>query len=188
MNSLILALISYFIGSFPTAYLFDRNIFKKGTGNMGAFNFMAENKKIIQSILILVIDVLKGIIIASLSLLFAPNYASIMISVVSGIIGHCYSPWVGFKGGRGLALACGAALILEPVFLIIILIILGILYLIIRDYIKAGLVSIPFIIALIFLMNLSSDFLILSIICAILIAHKDFIKNYAAPILKSIFK
>ena len=41
------------------------------------------------------------------------------ISLLFGVTGHCFSPWIKFKGGRGLATAAGGSLILAPAILIL---------------------------------------------------------------------
>ena len=155
MNLIILILVSYLIGSFPTAYLFDKKIFSKGTKNMGAFNFMLENKNIINTSLVLFIDILKGIIILFISNRLIPTYYGIIIALIFGILGHSYSVWVKFKGGKGLAIACGIVFLLEPLFFIIGILIVSILYLIIKDHIKVGLMGVVIVIFLALIMKLN---------------------------------
>lgn len=179
MNYLILILISYFIGSFPTAYFFDKRIFKKGDGNMGAFNFWKTSKSDLKTSIVLGIDVLKGVIIAILSQTLIPGYSSLTLAVMSGVIGHDYSIFIKFKGGRGMALVCGALLLTQPVFLILIIGVAGLLYLILHDNVKAGLISLPILLIIVLLMRLSIEFVIFGVVNAVLIAHKDVIKIVA---------
>jgi glycerol-3-phosphate acyltransferase PlsY len=51
--------------------------------------------------------------------IFGENFLNEMISLVSAVLAHCYSPWIKFKGGRGLATAAGGALILSIPVLVI---------------------------------------------------------------------
>jgi glycerol-3-phosphate acyltransferase PlsY len=179
MNYVLLALLSYFIGSFPTAYLLDKKIFRKGSGNMGAFNFWKTNKSNLLTSLVLLIDVLKGVIIVIISQSLTPGYLGISVGVIAGIIGHDYSIFIKFRGGKGMALACGAILLLEPLFLLIIAVVSGSLYLVLKDNVKAGLISLPILLVIVFVMRLSTDFIIMGVISAVLIAHKDVIKIVA---------
>ncbi len=173
---IITILLSYLIGSFPTAYLFYKKIFNKGTGNMGAYNFLKTTNSYLKTSIILLIDVFKGVLIVILSQTLSPGLNSLIIGVVSGIIGHDYSIFVNFKGGKGLGLSIGVLLLLEPFFLVYMIMILGVLYFIFRNNVKAGLASIPFLIILYLIMNPENYPLILGVISALLIVHKDVIK------------
>lgn len=75
-----------------------------------------------------------------------------------------------------MALACGSILLIEPVFLTIIIIVAGVLYLILKDNVKAGLISLPILLIIVLVMNLSIEFITLGVLCGVLIAHKDVIK------------
>ncbi|PIU88808.1 hypothetical protein COS64_02405 [archaeon CG06_land_8_20_14_3_00_37_11] len=175
INYVLLLLLSYFIGSFPTAYLFDRNIFRKGSGNMGAFNYLMTNKSLPGTLIVAVIDALKGVLIVLLSNYLVGTNMAIIFGVIAGIIGHDYSAWIGFKGGRGLALACGALLLLEPLFLVMMSAVVLLFFFITKDNVKAGLISIPFLLVLAFVMNLPEYFLVMGLLSAVLISHKDVI-------------
>lgn len=125
MEYLIIALFSYLIGSFPTAFVLLKkvkqiDITQNGSGNVGALNsYEVSNSKLI-GVTVLLIDALKGFGIVYLSkILFGNDFLTGSISLLFGVIGHCFSPWIKFKGGRGLATAAGGSLILAPAILIL---------------------------------------------------------------------
>ena len=125
MEYLIIALFSYLIGSFPTAFVLLKkvkqiDITQNGSGNVGALNsYEVSNSKLI-GVTVLLIDALKGFGIVYLSkILFGNDFLTGSISLLFGVTGHCFSPWIKFKGGRGLATAAGGSLILAPAILIL---------------------------------------------------------------------
>lgn len=125
MTLSILLVISYIVGSFPTGFIIlklthNLDIRKVGSGNVGTLNsFEVTNSKKI-GILVLFIDLTKGIISVLLAKLFFPNdFLASVLSLNAAVLGHCYSIWINFSGGRGLATAAGGALFLSPAVLFI---------------------------------------------------------------------
>jgi len=113
-------IISYFIGSIPTAYIFGRlikgvDIRKFGSGNVGATNaFRLLGKG--WGITVLVLDILKGFLpviflynILGPKVDLSPETFSILIGV-SCICGHNWTIFLRFKGGKGVATTLGVFL------------------------------------------------------------------------------
>lgn len=125
MNILYLLIISYIIGSIPTAYILlkkfhNLDITKEGSGNVGTLNSFEVTNSKKTGIFVLTVDLLKGIVSVILAKHFYPNDFLIIIGSLNfAVLGHCYSPWLKFKGGRGLATAAGGALFVSPTILII---------------------------------------------------------------------
>ena len=123
MNYILIIIISYLIGSIPTGFIIlkrTRNIdiTKNGSGNVGALNsFEITNSKII-GITVLTLDLLKGILCVLIVKYFIGNiFIYKMTGLIAAVLAHCYSPWIKFSGGRGLATATGGILLLSlPVF------------------------------------------------------------------------
>ncbi|MBK8946976.1 MAG: glycerol-3-phosphate acyltransferase [Ignavibacteriae bacterium] len=125
MTLSILLIITYIIGSFPTGFIVlkithNLDIRKVGSGNVGTLNsFEVTNSKKI-GIFVLFVDLIKGIISIILAKLLIPNdFFAAVLALNSAVLGHCYSIWIKFSGGRGLATAAGGALVLSPAILII---------------------------------------------------------------------
>lgn len=119
MNYILSALIGYLFGSLPTAYILLKkskgiDITKSGSGNVGAMNsFEVTNSKLI-GLVVFLIDAFKGWFAAFISFSLIENSFAISITgLLFAIIGHCYSPWIKFKGGRGLATAAGGAIFIS---------------------------------------------------------------------------
>lgn len=114
-------LISYLIGSIPTAYILGRilkgiDIRKFGSGNVGATNALRVLGKG-AGITVLVLDILKGfIVVVFLGNLMATKITSIsddilrIILGLSCILGHNWTIFLGFKGGKGVATTFGVLL------------------------------------------------------------------------------
>jgi len=136
MVVLIYALFTYLIASIPFGYIIGRlmgiDVTKRGSGNIGATNVARTiGKK--AGFIVLILDMLKGFIpvyIAKNILmekvgLFTPKDLGLIIIVA--ILGHCFSIFMKFKGGKGVATALGVLLALSPqVTLIIVLFWLGV--------------------------------------------------------------
>lgn len=116
-------LIGYISGSIPTAYLILKkvngiDITNAGSGNVGAMNSFEVTRSKGLGFLVFFIDFLKGIVpVLIVFFLFNFNFSLAAITLIFSIFSHCFNPWIGFKGGRGLATAAGGILILFPVLL-----------------------------------------------------------------------
>ncbi len=128
---ILIAVLSYLLGSIPTALLISKIFFKsdireQGSGNMGSTNtFRVLGMK--WGIVVQVIDILKGYLAVTLiatslgaGLIF-PNATSFenitllkILAGVSAILGHIYPIFAGFRGGKGINTATGMMLGLVP--------------------------------------------------------------------------
>ncbi len=110
-------LVAFFLGSIPTGYLMVKaikgeDIRKTGSGNIGATNVgRALGKKWFA--LVLLLDALKGFLPTGAALLLFGIYPSIS-AFCGAFLGHIFTPWLGFKGGKGVATGLGAFLALDP--------------------------------------------------------------------------
>lgn len=117
MTYLLIIFSSYLLGSFPSAYILTKkyhklDITKNGTGNVGTMNTYDVTKSKPVSIGVLVLDALKGTIaVLVASLLMPQNFIEYSIALIFAVLGHCFSIWIKFKGGRGLATALGGSLV-----------------------------------------------------------------------------
>ncbi len=116
----LLALLAGFMaGSLPTAYLAgrlkSRNLTREGSGNSGATN-AARVLGMKWGLAVAVIDIMKvvGVLLAAENL---PDIDSALLYGVgfAAILGHVFSPFLGFRGGKGVAATAGAVVYLFPV-------------------------------------------------------------------------
>jgi glycerol-3-phosphate acyltransferase PlsY len=114
----LIALGAFLLGSIPTGYLVARakgvDIRRHGSGNIGATNVFRTLGKPL-GILVFFIDALKGFSAVWLANHFgqACPWTGI-VAAVAAIAGHNYTPWLGFKGGKGIATSAGVLLALMP--------------------------------------------------------------------------
>jgi glycerol-3-phosphate acyltransferase PlsY len=121
-----LLLLSYLLGSVPTAvwigkYFFQTDVREYGSGNAGATNtFRILGKK--AGIPVLLIDVLKGWISVMLAIWFlSPGDSPVLFEnfrVLCGaaaVLGHVFPVFAGFRGGKGVATLLGVAIGMQPV-------------------------------------------------------------------------
>lgn len=123
--NIIFYIIAYLAGGIPFGYLIVKifykiNILDIGSGSIGATNVYralkdkTPNAKKI-SILTIILDSTKGLIIVLLAKIFGLSYETQWAIAVLSVIGHCYSPYLKFKGGKGVSTTIGSVILLIPV-------------------------------------------------------------------------
>ncbi len=120
---LVLALVvGYLLGSIPFGYLVARwygvDIFKAGSGSPGATNVKRSVGRGAGN-LVFALDFLKGLIAAAwVRLLPAPPPVTVVWLGIAGmaaaVAGHCFSVFLRFRGGKGVATSLGGAIALMP--------------------------------------------------------------------------
>ncbi|MQG19051.1 MAG: hypothetical protein FI687_04685 [SAR202 cluster bacterium] len=118
LETIILFLFSYFMGTFPSGFLYSKifrktDIRKLGSGSTGAMNVYRNTDKLGFLITILA-DILKGSIAMFVILKLLGTHEA--ISAFSGILvilGHIYPVTMQFKGGKGLGPFLGIMLIVN---------------------------------------------------------------------------
>lgn len=120
---LILALVlGYLAGSIPFGLILTQaaglgDIRKIGSGNIGATNVLRTGNRPVAAAT-LVLDALKAAIPVLVARYFWGEDAA-MLAAVGAFLGHCFPVWLGFKGGKGVAVMIGSLLSLAwPVGLI----------------------------------------------------------------------
>jgi glycerol-3-phosphate acyltransferase PlsY len=114
----------YLIGSVPTGYLLARSqgidIRTKGSGNIGATNVWRVMGRG-WGLIAFAADFLKGFLPLYLVRTLAlkgdegwPFELLLVVGALAAILGHNYTPWLGFKGGKGIATSAGVLAALMP--------------------------------------------------------------------------
>ena len=140
---LLTAASSYLLGSIPFGYILIRlsrgqDIRRSGSGNIGATNVARSSPGL--GALTLVLDAGKGLLAAYLAILIANRtressddnrlYLMMSLAALFAILGHIFPVWLNFRGGKGVATAVGAFILLAPyamlaavgVFLVVVLV------------------------------------------------------------------
>jgi acyl phosphate:glycerol-3-phosphate acyltransferase len=106
-------------GSIPFGVVASRLIFKSdirtvGSGNIGAANALRTYGGGFGAT-ILVLDALKGAVPTLLARdLGGPGYGLALAAGTGAVLGHCFTPWLGFRGGKGVATLLGVLFALSP--------------------------------------------------------------------------
>lgn len=107
-----IAIGAFLLGSIPFGLVISRifyrtDIRKAGSGNIGAMNALRTLGKT-GAIAVLVLDAAKGVVPALVVMLALHDTHLAAIVAACAVLGHCFSPWLGFKGGKGVATSFGA--------------------------------------------------------------------------------
>lgn len=124
-NAISILVLGYLLGSIPCAVLIARrykvDILKAGSGNPGATNV----KRVLgkgPGNLCFALDFVKGLVAAGLPALgnFDPQTTINLgiLGLVAAIVGHSYSVFIGFRGGKGISTTMGGLLALSPLVVI----------------------------------------------------------------------
>ena len=147
----ILLLISYITGSFPTSIVMTRvikniDIREHGSGNAGATNvFRVLGWK--YAILVLAFDIFKGwlptAVYATIIFQKLPVPDQGLVQILCGcaaVIGHIYPIFTGFKGGKGVGSLIGVLLALFPLAFLLCLLV-GVVVITTTGYVSLGSIS-----------------------------------------------
>lgn len=117
-TALLALLLSYLIGAVPAAAWLARtrgvDIRKVGSGNSGATNVLRSLGKG-PALAVAVFDILKGVLAVLLARTLGLSEGWAALCGVLAVIGHNFSPFLGFRGGKGVATSFGVIAILDPV-------------------------------------------------------------------------
>jgi len=113
----LIPILSYLLGSIPFGYLLikykeGQDIRSIGSGNIGATNAFRKSRTI--GILTFVLDAGKGYLAVALAAWMHASIEWQAAAAVFAIIGHIFTVWLRFKGGKGVSTWCGAYLALCP--------------------------------------------------------------------------
>lgn len=135
----LVLVVAFLLGSVPFGAIFARgrgvDIQQEGSGNIGATNVARTLGKKLGA-LVLLLDAVKGA---------APTAAAAWLATrgaidpwaaagagLLAVVGHCYTPWLGFRGGKGVATALGVFLVLDPIATAVSVGVFGLVYAVFR--------------------------------------------------------
>ena len=134
MENIISYIVAYLLGGIPFGLIFARifggvDIQKEGSGSIGATNVLRvlkqTNPKIAKKVAVLtvVFDALKGMLPILIAKFLGISPSVLWAMAVLSVIGHCYSPFLKFEGGKGIATGAGVLAIFLPLEIVIALLI-----------------------------------------------------------------
>ncbi|GAA8377820.1 glycerol-3-phosphate 1-O-acyltransferase PlsY [Helicobacter pylori] len=124
--NVIFTLLGYLIGGIPFGYalmkiFYGMDITKIGSGGIGATNVLRalQSKGVSNAkqmaLLVLILDLFKGMFAVFLSKWFGLDYSLQWMVAIASILGHCYSPFLNFNGGKGVSTIMGSVVLLIPI-------------------------------------------------------------------------
>jgi glycerol-3-phosphate acyltransferase PlsY len=122
VSILLVTIIGYLIGAISFAVIIARSkgvdIFKEGSGNPGATNIKRILGKRWGNV-VFALDALKGFTSAGLPLMVYDDDRLAVIGLIAAILGHSFSVFLKFRGGKGVATTIGGLLaLMYPALLI----------------------------------------------------------------------
>ncbi len=201
LNTTVILIISYLIGSFPSAYIAGKmkgiNIYEEGSKNVGGMNTFTSVGRF-AGIMVLITDIGKGALVAYFASRFSNHIFIPLLAVVSAVIGHNWMIYIGFKGGKGVSVFLGGLLYLSPItFLFLYLIFVPIALFILKDSYLATALGFFFFSFFLWIYERSIWWLILGILITLVYCIKSYslLKTYytrnrkdISPVVKKIFK
>ncbi len=116
MIAFIAPVLGFLCGSIPFSWFLGKilgvDLRHEGSGNPGATNLM-RSRGTVPGVLGLVLDAAKGAVPVYLAGAWEVWWLSAAVALAA-ILGHVFMPWFGFRGGKGVATALGALLLLSP--------------------------------------------------------------------------
>lgn len=116
--TILLLLLGYALGSVPFGLLLARHVAgvdirEAGSGNLGAANVqrIAGTRS---GLLVALLDIAKGAVAVMLAQWAGLDPAARTAVGVAAVVGHLHPAWLHFRGGKGVATACGAFAVLAP--------------------------------------------------------------------------
>lgn len=118
-NVFLTILISYFIGAIPVGYIIGRVFFKtditkKGSGNIGFAN-VAQYLGLKAAFIVFLLDYAEGFFAVLIVKLLFGKPLLIAVAALTVVVGHDFSIFMKFKGGKGASTTYGALTILSPI-------------------------------------------------------------------------
>jgi acyl phosphate:glycerol-3-phosphate acyltransferase len=128
--NVMMYLFAYLVGAIPFGLLLAKqfagvNIKESGSKSIGATNVLRvvkeKDPKLAKKLgaLTLGLDAAKGILVLVIAMIAGFDETVLWAMAVFAVVGHCYSPYLGFEGGKGVATGMGVVLVLLPIEAII---------------------------------------------------------------------
>ncbi len=168
-------ILSYLFGSIPfgllVGFLFKIDIRKVGSGNIGSTNIL-RTLGIIPALIVFILDTLKGTIPIYLAQAVLREPILIIFAGLAAILGHMFSIFIGFKGGRGVATGFGVLLGIAPEIAFSALALEGIVIAISRYVSVASIITAVFVVVMMFVMKKPLPYAYATLIVSALIVIK----------------
>lgn len=169
-----LIVLCYFIGAIPFSYLVSLlkgvDIRTRGSGNVGATNVLRALGPVAAAAA-LAADLLKGVAAAWIGTMAGSEWMLVGCAFAA-VVGHCYSLFLRFRGGKGVATSAGVILYLLPRELLIMLVVFLVVVALLR-YVSLGSITVAVLLPVLALaMKEPFELLILCLLMAALVVYR----------------
>jgi len=124
--NIIFYILAYLIGSIPFGLLLAKkyagvNVQESGSKSIGATNVLRVVKQTNPSlakklgIATVLLDAIKGAVVIFIAMAYGMSMETLWAIAVISVLGHCYSIYLSFEGGKGVATGLGVFLVLIPI-------------------------------------------------------------------------
>jgi len=125
-QNVLLYIAAYLLSAVPFGFILAKvfagvDVRKEGSGNIGATNVLRVLKEKAPdlakklTIATFILDATKGVVILLIAMALGAEPAVLWAIAVLSVLGHCYSIFLGFEGGKGVATGFGVLLVLIPI-------------------------------------------------------------------------
>ena len=126
MTNIILYLTAYLLSAIPFGFILAKvfagvDVRNEGSGNIGATNVLRVLKEKAPdlakklTIATFALDALKGAVVVLIAMALGAEPSVLWAIAVLSVLGHCFSPFLWFEGGKGVATGFGVLLVLIPI-------------------------------------------------------------------------
>ena len=125
-QNILLYLTAYLLAAIPFGFILAKvfanvDVRKEGSGNIGATNVLRVlkdkaphlAKKL--TLATFALDAMKGAVVILVAMTLGAEPSVLWMIAVLSVLGHCFSPFLGFEGGKGVATGFGVLLVMLPV-------------------------------------------------------------------------
>lgn len=123
--NLFFYILAYLVGGIPFGYILAKrfagvDVKNAGSGNIGATNVLRVVKETNPNlakklgVATLALDAMKGAIVVLIAKALGLDINVLWTIAVLSVLGHCFSPYLNFEGGKGVATAVGVLFVLLP--------------------------------------------------------------------------
>jgi glycerol-3-phosphate acyltransferase PlsY len=125
-QNILLYLSAYLLSAVPFGFILAKvfagvDVRKEGSGNIGATNVLRVLKEKAPHLakkltaITFVLDALKGVVVILIAMALGAEPAVLWMIAVLSVLGHCFSPFLWFEGGKGVATGFGVLMVLLPI-------------------------------------------------------------------------
>ena len=125
-QNILLYLTAYLLAAIPFGFILAKvfagvDVRNEGSGNIGATNVLRVLKEKAPhlakklTIATFALDALKGAVVILVAMALGAEPAVLWAIAVLSVLGHCFSPFLGFEGGKGVATGFGVLMVMLPI-------------------------------------------------------------------------